>query len=180
LAGLDDDEPAAELPPMSMFEQVFADYRTSGLSLKGHPVAFYREQLKALRVTPAGTLDRMPDGRHVRVAGIVLLRQRPGTARGITFVTLEDETGLTNLVIKPPIWDRYYAIARRSQAWIAHGRLERKEGVTHLVVNRLEDLAVRLGELRVKTRDFPSYSFGERSGRCLTSPISFSRPWNHS
>jgi len=82
------------------------------------------------------------------------LRQRPGTARGITFVTLEDETGLANLVIKPPIWDRFYPIARRSPAWIAHGRLERKEGVIHLVASRLEDLSSRLGELRTKSRDF--------------------------
>lgn len=69
-------------------------------------------------------------------------------------VTLEDETGLANLVIKPPIWDRYYPVAHRSPAWIAHGRLERKEGVIHLVVSRLEDLSVRLGELRTKSRDF--------------------------
>jgi len=154
LAGLDDEEPAAELPPMSMSEQVFADYRTSGLSLKGHPIAFFREQLDKLRVTPAGNLDSVQDGRHLRVAGIVLVRQRPGTARGITFVTLEDETGLANLVIKPPIWDRFYTVARRSPAWIAHGRLERKEGVIHLVASRLEDLSARLGEFRTKSRDF--------------------------
>jgi len=154
LAGLNDDEPAAVLPPMSMTEQVFADYRTSGLSLKGHPVSFFRGQLDALHVTPAGNLGQMPDGRHLRVAGIVLLRQRPGTARGITFVTLEDESGLANLVIKPPIWDRYYNIARRSPAWIAHGCLENREGVIHLVVSRLEDLSARLGELHTKSRDF--------------------------
>jgi error-prone DNA polymerase len=154
LAGLDDDEPAAVLPPLTMSEQVFADYRTSGLSLKGHPVGFFREQLTAIRVTPASELDGVHDGRHVRVAGIVLIRQRPGTARGITFVTLEDETGVANLVIKPPIWDRYYQIARRSPAWIAHGCLENREGVIHLVVSRLEDLSARLGELRVKSRDF--------------------------
>jgi error-prone DNA polymerase len=96
----------------------------------------------------------MHDGRHLRVAGIVLLRQRPGTARGITFVTLEDETGLANLVIKPQIWDRFYSVARRSSAWIAHGLLESRENVIHLVVNRLEDLSARLGELQTKSRDF--------------------------
>jgi error-prone DNA polymerase len=154
LAGLDDDEPPADLPPMPMIEQVFADYRTAGLSLKAHPVSFFREQLDKLRVTPAGRLSQMHDGRHLRVAGIVLLRQRPGTARGITFVTLEDETGLANLVIKPQIWDRYYTVARRSSAWIAHGLLESRENVIHLVVNRLEDLSARLGELRTTSRDF--------------------------
>ncbi len=154
LKGLDDDEPAASLPPMPMVEQVLADYRTSGLSLKAHPVAFYRRQLSAMRVTPAGELCRVTDGRFVRVAGIVLLRQRPGTARGITFATLEDETGLANLVIRPAIWDRYYAIARGSAAWIAHGRLESKDSVIHLLVHRLEDLSTRIGDLAIRSRDF--------------------------
>ena len=88
------------------------------------------------------------------VAGIGLLRQRPGTARGITFVTLEDETGLANLVIRPNIWDQYYQVARRSPAWIAHVQLESREGMIHLVVNRLEDFSVRMGNLRTTSRDF--------------------------
>ena len=69
--------------------------------------------------------------RHLRVAGLVLLRQRPSTAKGITFVTIEDETGMANLVIRQAIWDRYYTIARRSPAWIAHGKLECKDSVIH-------------------------------------------------
>jgi error-prone DNA polymerase len=155
LSGLaDEDEPAADLPPMPMIDQVFADYRTSGLSLKAHPISFFRPQLDQLRVTRCGDLDQMRDGRHLRVAGLVLLRQRPGTARGITFVTLEDETGLANLVLCPEIWERYYNVARTSPAWIAHGALESREGVIHIVANRLEDLSSRLGELRVRSRDF--------------------------
>ncbi|HEY2413351.1 MAG TPA: error-prone DNA polymerase [Pirellulaceae bacterium] len=154
LAGLADDEPAAALPPMPLVEQVFADYRTSGLSLKAHPISFFREHLNQMRVTPAGELDQTRDGRHLRVAGIVLLRQRPGTAKGITFATIEDETGLANLVIRPQIWERYYAVARRSAAWVAHGCLENKEGVIHLVVNRLEDLSHLLGGLKTESRDF--------------------------
>jgi error-prone DNA polymerase len=139
---------------MPMVEQVFADYRTSGLSLKAHPIQFFREHLNKMRVTPAGELDQTRDGRHLRVAGIVLLRQRPGTAKGITFATIEDETGLANLVIRPQIWERYYAVARRSAAWVAHGCLENKEGVIHLVVNRLEDLSHLLGGLKTASRDF--------------------------
>jgi error-prone DNA polymerase len=154
LAGLADDEPEAQLPPMPMVEQVFADYRTSGLSLKAHPISFFREHLNKMRVTPAGELNQTRDGRHLRVAGIVLLRQRPGTAKGITFATIEDETGLANLVIRPEIWERYYAAARRSAAWVAHGCLENKEGVIHLVVNRLEDLSHLLGGLKTESRDF--------------------------
>jgi error-prone DNA polymerase len=154
LAGLEDDEPAAALPPLPLIEQVLADYRTSGLSLKAHPVSFFRRKLHECRVTPAGELASIADGRHVSVAGIVLLRQRPGTAKGITFVTLEDETGVANLVIRPEIWERYYAIARRSPAWIAHGKLESKESVIHVVVNRLEDLSARLGPFAPASRDF--------------------------
>jgi error-prone DNA polymerase len=154
LAGLADDEPPAPLPPMPLVEQVFADYRTSGMSLKAHPIGFFRDQLNQLRVTPAGDLDQMHDGRHLRVAGLVLLRQRPGTAKGITFVTLEDETGLVNLVIRPNIWERYYKIARTSPAWIAHGCLENREGVVHLVANRLQDLSHLLGNLKTHSRDF--------------------------
>jgi error-prone DNA polymerase len=150
----DDAEPAAELPAMPRIDQVFADYRTTGLSLKGHPIAFYRPRLDKLRVVPAGKLGTSHDGRHLRVAGMVLLRQRPGTARGITFVTLEDETGQANLVIRPAIWEQYYKIARRSPAWIAYGRLECKESVIHLVVSRLEDLSERLREVNVRPRDF--------------------------
>ncbi len=154
LSGVSDEEPAVPLPAMPLVEQVFADYRTSGLSLKAHPISFFRQQLDSLRVTPAGQLDQTRDGRHLRVAGLVILRQRPGTAKGITFATIEDETGLANLVIRPAIWARYYTIARRSPAWVAHGCLENKEGVIHLVVNRLDDLSHLLGELKTKSRDF--------------------------
>lgn len=137
----------AGLPPLSLVEQVFADYRTAGLSLKAHPLSFVRRQLDRLRVTPAERLERAPVERHLRVAGLVLLRQRPSTAKGITFVTLEDETGVINLVVKQGVWDANYQVARRSPAWIAHGKLERRDSVIHVVVNRLEDLAARVQDV---------------------------------
>jgi error-prone DNA polymerase len=153
-AALDEEEPAAELPAMSLPEQVFADYRTLGLSLKAHPISFFREELKSLRVTPAKRLLDMPDGRFLRVAGIILLRQRPSTAKGITFVTMEDETGIVNLVVKQQIWEQFYTVARKSAAWLAHGRLERREKVIHVLVSRIEDMSVKIGDLRTKSRDF--------------------------
>jgi error-prone DNA polymerase len=94
------------------------------------------------------------NNRHLRVAGLIILRQRPSTAKGITFVTMEDETGTANLIVKQKIWERYYKIARRSPAWIAHGKLEKKSGVIHVVVNRLEDMSDRLSELNIKSRDY--------------------------
>jgi error-prone DNA polymerase len=139
---------------MSPLEQVFADYRTSGLSLKAHPIGFFRRELAAMKVVPCGRLAGLPDGRRIKVAGLVLLRQRPGTARGITFVTLEDETGVANLVIRPQVWERWYPIARTSPAWIAQGLLENRDGVIHLVVHRLEDFSSRFQELKSRSRDF--------------------------
>lgn len=148
------DDPIAALPPMDLREQVFADYRTAGLSLKAHPVSFYRDALSQLRVKTADQLPTARNNCQVRVAGIVLLRQRPSTAKGITFVTLEDETGTINLVVKQPIWEQYYSIARRASSWIAYGKLERRGKVIHVVVNRLLDLAQELAELQTQSRDF--------------------------
>jgi error-prone DNA polymerase len=154
-ASLDEgDDQTLALPKLESRDQVIADYRTVGLSLRAHPMSFHRDSLDALRVTTCAGLEDKENNRHVRVSGLVILRQRPSTAKGITFVTLEDESGTANLVVKPNIWERHYKIARRSPAWIAHGKLEKKNGVIHVVVNRLEDMAGRLDELQIKSRDF--------------------------
>lgn len=152
-ADIDDALPEA-LAPMHEIEEVYADYETTGLSLRAHPVSFVRDQLDRLRVTSAKDLPSTRDGKFIRVAGIVLLRQRPGTAKGITFVTLEDETGVINLVLKPEIWERHYKVARRSNAWLAHGVIENRENVIHVVVGRIEDLTEQVGELVQRSRDF--------------------------
>ena len=149
-----EDDPLANLPMLEPLAEVVADYQTTGLSLKAHPISFYRPQLQRLGVVTADRLASLRDRQSVRVAGLVLLRQRPGTAKGITFVTLEDETGVANLVIRQQIWERYYTIARRSAAWIAQGRLEIRQAVVHVVVHRLEDLGQRLRQLAIRAR-FP-------------------------
>jgi error-prone DNA polymerase len=154
----DTQEPLAPLPPMQLYEEVVADYRTAGLSLRAHPISFYRDQLDRLDITPARQLVELKNDAPVRVAGLVLLRQRPSTAKGITFVMLEDETGTVNLVVHQHTWDRYYRIARRAPAWIAHGHIqtttESFAPVIHVVVARLEALAEQLRRLDVKSRDF--------------------------
>jgi error-prone DNA polymerase len=154
LAGLTDDEPMATLPRLSLIEEVFADYRASGMSLKAHPVAFFRRELAADGVKSAEELEKIDDGRRVKVGGLVILRQRPSTAKGITFVTIEDETGIANLVVKQPIWERYYTAARTSPAWIVHGILQKRDSVIHVVVSRIEDFSARLGDVTIKSRDF--------------------------
>jgi error-prone DNA polymerase len=158
-AGLEtEDDPEVDLPACAPWEEVCRDYETTGLSLRSHPIAFYRQALDRLRVTPAERLGQLANNTSVVVAGLVLVRQRPGTAKGITFVTLEDETGTANLVVRQPVWQAHYAVARRSPAWIAHGRLECRDSVIHVVVERLEDLADAAGSgaapFSGKSRDF--------------------------
>jgi error-prone DNA polymerase len=88
------------------------------------------------------------------VAGLVLVRQRPGTAKGITFVTLEDETGVANLVIRPDVWQRFREVARGATVWIADGKLERQREVAHVLVTRLAALEELAGPMDSQSRDF--------------------------
>lgn len=148
------DEAPADLPAMSPQDEVHADYKATGLSLKAHPMSFQRERLTPLGIVQTAMLATLPNESRVRVAGIVILRQRPSTAKGITFVTIEDETGTANLVVHTGTWERFREITRHSQAWIVHGRLERKDAVIHVVVRRLENMAERLQALPMKSRDF--------------------------
>ncbi len=149
-----DDETAAPLPRLDLREEVVADYRTVGLSLRAHPMQFHRSQLAALGIVPAARLATHPADRHVRVAGVVLVRQRPSTAKGITFVTLEDETGTVNLIVRPDVWGRYYRVARTASVLIAGGRLQRHAEVIHVLVSKLEDLSEVLQGLGSQSRDF--------------------------
>jgi error-prone DNA polymerase len=149
-----EDDPFVPLPEMLPQDQVFADYRTTSLSLRNHPIAFHREWLTSQRILPAGELVNTENGRMVRVAGLVLVRQRPGTAKGITFVTLEDETGAANLIIRPDVWQKFYRAARTASALVAHGRLQHQHDVIHVLVTRLEDLSELIRGMRSQSRDF--------------------------
>ena len=142
------------LIPMSPVEEVHADYSSTGLSLKAHPISFVRDELAAQRCVTAQDLDNLRDGRHVRVAGLILLRQKPSTAKGIVFATMEDETGSINLVIFNAVWERFFRIARTSNAWLVDGKLENREGVIHVVAGRITDLSEEVSGLSVSSRDF--------------------------
>ena len=147
------DEPAP-MPRLSPFEEVMADYRTNGLTLRRHPMSFFRPQLDGLKVVPSDRLSEFANGRRVVVAGVVLMRQRPGTANGITFVTLEDEAGIVNLIVRRDVWEQYRRVARTAVGLIAHGQLQRERLVTHVLVSRLEDLSEGLADLDGRSRDF--------------------------
>ena len=141
-------EAAVRLPLMALPAHVAEDYRTTSLSLKAHPCAFFRDLLAGLGVATAAGLKDMKDGRRVAVGGLVLIRQRPGTAKGVVFVTLEDETGSANAVV----WGDVFAANRRvvmsSAFLIVHGRLQRAGEVIHVVAERFTDLTGRLAQLK--------------------------------
>jgi error-prone DNA polymerase len=149
-----EDDPLVPLPQMPPQDEVFADYRTTSLSLREHPIAFHREWLTSQQILPAGELVNTANGRMVRVAGLVLVRQRPGTAKGITFVTIEDETGAANLIVRPDVWQKFYRAARTASALVAHGRLQHQHDVIHVLVTKLEDLSELIRGMRSQSRDF--------------------------
>ena len=144
-AGPPRSEPA--LPAMSAGEQVVADYRTTGLSLKQHPAALLRERLERRGIRPARELEELSAGARVAVAGIVLCRQRPATARRIVFVTLEDETGIANLVVFASVRERCRRALLTARLMVCHGRLEKEQGVIHVIADRIESLNDWLDDL---------------------------------
>lgn len=144
----------AGLPGMSPLREVVADYGSVGLTLRQHPMAFLRPWLDRRRVATAAALEDLPTGRALNVAGVVLLRQRPSTAKGITFVTLEDETGKINLIIRQKIWERYRQAARGAVVMLARGVLQKEGLVIHVLVSKLEDLSAALADLEAASRDF--------------------------
>ena len=142
------------LPEMSLQEEVVADYSSSGLSLRPHPITFLRSTLQQRRVLTSKDLQNAEPDRRVRVAGLVLMRQRPSTASGITFVTLEDETGVINLVVHPSTWQRFRSFAAHAGVLLAIGRLQREGDIIHVVADMLEDVGEMLRGLSSKSRDF--------------------------
>ncbi|MGE5609587.1 MAG: error-prone DNA polymerase, partial [Bacillota bacterium] len=145
---------APSLPRMPLGQEVMIDYQTAGLSLKRHPVALVRADLQALNILPAEQIRQVSHGRWVRVAGLVLIRQRPATASGIVFETLEDETGIINLIIRPNIYDQYRSAARAAGLLQAEGYVERQGNVIHVLVWRLKDLSHLLAGHQFTSRDF--------------------------
>ncbi|MGA0603990.1 error-prone DNA polymerase [Caulobacter sp. KR2-114] len=161
-------EAAADLPVMSLPAHVHEDYRTLGLSLKAHPCQFFREQLRRMGVTPAAQLGRLRNGARVTVAGLVLVRQRPGTAKGVIFLTLEDETGPANAVVWRDVFQSNRRQVMSSAFLVVHGRLQIASDVIHVVAERFTDLSDRLAELKADV-DLPPPSATTASPRMVRS-----------
>jgi error-prone DNA polymerase len=157
LQGLQDESDSDEeddllLPEMTRQEEVIADYRTSGLSLRSHPLHFERDELAERGVITAADAGVSPEGRRIQVAGIVLTKQRPGTAGGMIFLTIEDETGAANIVVRPDVWQAADHAVRRAAVLIVHGRIQRRGQVVHILATSLEPLT--LATLPRRSRDF--------------------------
>ncbi|KXV23520.1 DNA polymerase, partial [Gluconobacter japonicus] len=132
-------EPEITLPMMSERASVYEDYRATGLSLNGHPVAFLREGLREEGIVRCGDLPYLRDGRRIQLTGLVLMRQRPGTANGTMFVTIEDETGTANLIVWKDVQEKFRRPLLASRLLVCKGRLQKEGDVIHIVVLSLED-----------------------------------------
>jgi error-prone DNA polymerase len=159
-------EPQVTLPAMPLREHVVEDYVTTGLSLKEHPVRFFRDRLAGLgAIRNAGLrADSIAQDAIVTVAGLVLVRQRPGTSKGVVFMTLEDETDIANIIVWPKVFERNRRIVMTSRFLAVRGRLQRAGLVIHVVAERFIDLSAQLPWLREGGDLFsPKFSGGPRA-----------------
>ncbi len=140
------------LLPMTPEERLVADFRGTGISAGPHPMSFHRERLKKHKVRSAMELRHLPNGSQVRIAGGVIARQRPGTANGFVFLSLEDETGIANAVITPQLFDRYHVIVVHQQFLLIDGELQNQEGVISVKAGRIRPL--RITRARTISHDF--------------------------
>ena len=140
-------EPVVTLPTMPQAEHVVADYQTLRLSLKAHPLSFFRASLRSQRFAASDELPGMFHGQKVSLAGLVLVRQKPGSAKGVCFITLEDETGVANLVIWPKLFDHFRPVIMSARLLVVHGRVQSDGRVIHVVADQLEDRTDRLDAL---------------------------------
>ncbi len=148
-------EGATRLPAMALAAHVAEDYRTTSLSLKAHPCGFFRPLLGRLGAVRAAALKDMADGRRVSVGGLVLIRQRPGTAKGVVFITLEDETGVANAVVWRDVFTANRRAVMSSAFLVVHGRLQRAGDVIHVVAERFTDLTAMLARMKTAGGEAP-------------------------
>jgi error-prone DNA polymerase len=151
---LQEDGASPEFAPLSAGERVQWDYCTSHHSTHGHPLLALRPELERLGVPAAVVLNRMPDGRRARYVGMVICRQQPGTASGVTFYTLEDETGFVNLVVWRQVFEKFSVLARTAVLLGVDGRIQSESGVVHLVADKLWEPALVFAADGTTTRSF--------------------------
>ncbi|MGO9238325.1 MAG: error-prone DNA polymerase [Methylocella sp.] len=148
-------EPAVTPRPMTAGSEVVEDYGHVGLTLRNHPVSFLRGDLHSQRIVTCADAMQARDGCWLRTAGLVLVRQMPGSAKGVVFITIEDETGIANLVIWPKLYERQRRVILSAGMMAAHGRIQREGEVVHLVANRVSDLSDSLASVGGRDTTFP-------------------------
>jgi error-prone DNA polymerase len=167
------DENTQPLPLMPLPEQVVADYQTVRLSLKGHPMEFLRQMFSRERVVACNEINHGNDKRNVRCAGVVLVRQRPGSAKGVVFMTLEDETGIANIVVWPKVMEKYRKEVMGARLILVEGYIQSSpEEVTHLVAQRMFD---RSHDLIGLANDALSRKHPVPAGPALIEPLNDDR-----
>jgi DNA polymerase III alpha subunit len=145
-------EPQTRLPDMLEGEQVIEDYRYLSLSLKAHPVSFLREEFQKIGIVRNVDLLTVPNAKWVTIAGLVLVRQRPGSAKGVIFMTIEDETGVANAIVWNKVFEKYRSIVMGARLVKIRGKLQSQSGVIHTVVDHIEDMTPALGILQREAR----------------------------
>jgi len=157
LQDLPDDEAMLDLPKLGLAQHVLADYQTTRLSLKAHPMSFFRQAFAGEGISTCANLGRLSDRARAAVAGVVLVRQRPGTGK-ICFITLEDETGVANLVVMPEVFETYRRVIMSARLVEVHGRIQKSpEGIVHLQAHRMVDRTRVLKRLDEETDLFASF-----------------------
>lgn len=140
-------EPGVSLPEMQPSEHVVQDFAVTGLSLRAHPVHFLRPHLDQLKALSTKEINQARNGQFVKTAGLILVRQRPGTAKGVCFITIKDETGIANLIVWATVFDKYRHAILNGKLVLFAGNVQHNEGVTHLVVQKAVNLNVLLARL---------------------------------
>jgi error-prone DNA polymerase len=158
-------EPDVALPPMPLGEHVVEDYRHLQLSLKAHPVLFLRPDLTARGIVRHEQLATIASGRIVTVAGLVLVRQRPGSASGVIFMTLEDETAVANVIVWPKVFETFRPVVLGTRLVSVTGKLQNESGVIHVVADRLDDLSPLLRRLTADARAVETPTAGDEVKR---------------
>jgi error-prone DNA polymerase len=146
-------EEDVRLPPMRLGEHIVQDYMSLSMSLKAHPLSLLRERMNARGVTPNAEILGTPDGARIAVAGLVLIRQRPGTASGVIFVTLEDEASIANIIVWPKVFETYRRELLAARLLMVSGKLQKQGIVTHIIADRLIDLTSDLSLLSAANGD---------------------------
>jgi len=154
LAGTSTRDAAIKLPRPSEAQDIVADYRSLGLSLGRHPLELLRKRMEQLGVIRAADLAAVQDGSIVRVSGLVTHRQRPETASGVVFVSIEDESGVSNLIIWPRVLEEHRLPVLAARLMVVEGQVQSEQGVIHVVARKVRDYSAWLGKLAVSSRDF--------------------------